>query len=85
MVEAAAGRHVWLVGGGDLVGQFAALGLLDEIWLGVAPVVLGSGTPVLPRRLAGRLEVLGVTQFADGFLELRYRVPAGRGSGPRTE
>ncbi|WP_258726901.1 dihydrofolate reductase family protein [Cellulomonas sp. NS3] len=85
MVEAAAGRHVWLVGGGDLVAQFAAHGLLDEIWLGVAPVVLGGGTPVLPRRLTGRLEVLGVTQFADGFLELRYRVPSGRGHGTRTE
>lgn len=85
MVEAAAGRHVWLVGGGDLVGQFAARGLLDEIWLGVAPVVLGGGTPVLPRRLAGRLELLAVTPFPDGFLELRYRVPSGGGDGPSAE
>jgi len=33
MVAAAAGQNIWLVGGGDLVGQFADQGLLDEILL----------------------------------------------------
>ncbi len=51
MVEAADGRNVWLVGGGDLVGQFADEGLLDEIRLSIAPVTLGDGAPLLPRRL----------------------------------
>ncbi|MBB2922115.1 dihydrofolate reductase family protein [Cellulomonas cellasea] len=83
MVEAAVGRNVWLVGGGDLVGQFAARGLLDELWLGVAPVVLGGGTPLLPHRLAGRLELLAVTHFPDSFLELRYRVPPADGTPPQ--
>ena len=31
MVAAAGGRNVWIVGGGDLVGQFADAGLLDEV------------------------------------------------------
>jgi dihydrofolate reductase len=77
MVEAAAGRNVWLMGGGDLVARFAARDLLDEIWLGVAPVVLGGGTPVLPHRLAERLDLREVTRFGDGFVELRYAVPRG--------
>ena len=34
--EAADGRNIWLVGGGELVGQFADYGLLDEIQLGIA-------------------------------------------------
>jgi dihydrofolate reductase len=51
MVAAAAGRDVWLVGGGDLVGQFADRGLLDEVWVQYAPVTLGAGAPLLPRRL----------------------------------
>jgi dihydrofolate reductase len=34
MTAAAGGRNLWLVGGGDLVGQFADQGLLDEILLG---------------------------------------------------
>ena len=42
---------VWLVGGGDLVGQFDDAGLLDEIQLGMRPVTLGAGAPLLPRRI----------------------------------
>jgi dihydrofolate reductase len=51
MSAAAAGRDLWLVGGGELVGQFADHGLLDEVWVQYAPVTLGSGAPLLPRRL----------------------------------
>jgi dihydrofolate reductase len=51
MVEAAEGRNIWLVGGGELVGAFADRGLLDEILLGMQPVFLGAGAPLLPRRL----------------------------------
>lgn len=56
MVEAAGGKNVWIVGGGDLVGQFADAGLLDEVWVQYAPVTLGSGAPLLPRALDLRLE-----------------------------
>jgi dihydrofolate reductase len=54
MVVAAAGRNVWLVGGGELVGAFADRGLLDEILLGMQPVFLGAGAPLLPRRLTSK-------------------------------
>lgn len=56
MVEAADGKGVWIVGGGELVGQFADAGLLDEVWVQHAPVTLGAGAPLLPRRLELRLE-----------------------------
>ena len=56
MVEAAGGKDVWLVGGGDLVGQFHEAGLLDEVWVQYAPVTLGAGAPVLPRHVELRLE-----------------------------
>ncbi|PVU81529.1 deaminase (plasmid) [Cellulomonas sp. WB94] len=81
MAVAAAGRNIWLVGGGGLVAQFAALGLLDELWLGVVPVVLGGGAPVLPLRLPGNLTLEDVTRFGAGFLELRYRVGAAAAEG----
>jgi dihydrofolate reductase len=51
MVAAAGDKDVWLVGGGELVGQFADHGLLDEVWVQYAPVTLGAGAPLLPRRL----------------------------------
>jgi dihydrofolate reductase len=59
LVEAAAGRNVWIVGGGDLAGQFADAGLLDEVLVSIAPVTLGAGAPLLPRPLELRLEELG--------------------------
>jgi dihydrofolate reductase len=52
MSEAEAGKNIWIVGGGELAGQFHDRGLLDELVLGVAPVSLGGGAPLLPRRIA---------------------------------
>jgi dihydrofolate reductase len=75
MTEAAQGRNVWLVGGGDLVGQFHDAGLLDEVILGVAPVFLGSGAPLLPRRISTPpLELLEATPHGNTFVTLRYAV-----------
>lgn len=59
MIEAAGGRNVWIVGGGDLAGQFADAGLLDEVIVYFAPVTLGAGAPLLPRRIELSLEELG--------------------------
>lgn len=56
LTAAAGTANIWLVGGGDLVGQFADEGLLDELWVQYAPVTLGAGAPVLPRRREFRLE-----------------------------
>ena len=59
MVAAAGDRNVWIVGGGDLAGQFADAGLLDEVIVSIAPVTLGAGAPLLPRRIELRLDELG--------------------------
>lgn len=74
MVAAARGRNIWLVGGGELVGAFADCGLLDDIIVGVAPVTLGAGAPLLPRRLpASRLTLSEVDQVGQ-FAYLTYAV-----------
>ena len=74
MVEAAGGKNVWLVGGGDLVGQFADAGLLDEVIVYVAPVTLGAGAPLLPRKVELRLEETGRNR---DFVAARYSVVRG--------
>ena len=56
MLAAAGDRDVWVVGGGDLAGQFVEAGLLDEVWVQYAPVALGAGAPLLPRHVELRLE-----------------------------
>src|SRR5699024_9472978 len=58
MTAAAAGKDIWIVGGGDLAGQFAEAGLLDEVNVQFAPVTLGTGAPLLPRHLELRLAAL---------------------------
>jgi dihydrofolate reductase len=58
MTAAAGGKDLWVVGGGDLAGQFADAGLLDEIIVYLAPVTLGDGAPLLPRKLDLQLEEL---------------------------
>jgi dihydrofolate reductase len=74
MVSAADGTNVWLTGGGELVASFADHGLLDEIILGVAPVTLGAGAPLLPRRLlSSRLHLTSVHQVSQ-FAYLTYAV-----------
>ena len=74
MVAAAQGKDVWLVGGGELVGAFADHGLLDEVILGMAPVTLGAGAPLLPRRLLpNRLRLTGVKRKGQ-FAQLTYAV-----------
>jgi dihydrofolate reductase len=71
MREAAGGKNLWIVGGGDLVGQFAAAGLLDEVIVYVAPVTLGSGKPLLPRYVELSLEE---TARNGDFVCARYSV-----------
>lgn len=75
MKHAAAGRNVWIVGGGDLVGQFYDAGLLDEIIVQVGSVTLGRGKQLLPRRITNpSLRLTSVQKFGPGFAELRYDV-----------
>lgn len=78
MVAAAGSQDVWVVGGGDLAGQFADEGLLDEVWVQFAPVTLGAGAPLLPRALD--LELLEVARNRN-FLCGRYRVLRRRAAG----
>lgn len=74
IVEAAGHRDVWVVGGGDLAGQFADAGALTEIMLSVAPVALAGGAPLLPRRLeSSRLRLESVKQEGQ-FAKLTYSV-----------
>jgi dihydrofolate reductase len=73
MVDAAGGRDVWLVGGGDLVGQFLDHDLLDEVWVSITPVVLGTGAPLLPRRHTDPMRVVEVRHHDGGpFVHVHY-------------
>jgi dihydrofolate reductase len=75
LTTAAGGKDVWVVGGGDLAGQFADAGLLDEMIVSIAPVTLGEGRPLFPRRYA--LRTLEVAR-SGAFACVRYAVEGAR-------
>lgn len=78
VVRAAEGKNVWMVGGGKVAAQFARHGLIDELHLGLTPVVLGAGAPLLPAAVQGRCELTGIERLGTkGLVELRYRLPKG--------
>jgi dihydrofolate reductase len=77
MRDAAGSKNIWIVGGGDLAGQFYDAALLDEIIVQVGSVTLGRGKPLFPRRLTTpALRLVSARRIGSGFAELRYEVPA---------
>jgi len=78
MKAAADGKNVWIVGGGDLAGQFYDAGLLDEMIVQVGSATLGAGKPLFPRRvLSPILKLMSVRKMGSGMAELRYEVSKG--------
>lgn len=75
MQTAAGGKNIWIVGGGDLAGQFNDAGLLDELIVQIGSATLGSGKPLFPRQvLSPALRLMSVRQIGTGMAELRYEV-----------
>ena len=70
-LDTASGKDIWLVGGGELVGQFHDAGLLDEVHVQYAPAALGAGQPLLPRRID--LDLIAMDRNRD-FMCGQYRV-----------
>ncbi len=74
MRQAAADRNIWIVGGGDLAGQFYDAGLLDQMIVQVGSVTLGRGKPLFPRRVTKPFKLTSVRQVGSGFVELYYDI-----------
>jgi dihydrofolate reductase len=74
LIRTAGGKDIWIVGGGELAGQFLDAGRLDRIALDVAPAFVAGGAPLLPRRLpSARLE-LRTAEPRGPFVRLVYEV-----------
>jgi len=79
------GKDVWLFGGGSLFRSLAEMGLVDTVEVGVIPVLLGEGVPLLPGPMKRvTLKLTDHKVYArTGTMSLEYAVQSGRGSKRR--
>lgn len=68
------GKNIWLMGGGELARAFLIDDLVDELYLGVVPILLGAGLPLFPPGFPQRNFTLVENKtFSKGLIALKYR------------
>ena len=70
-------RNIWLVGGAILCQRFLELGLVNEIKLTIAPVLLGEGLRLFGSLTEERWNLKNVVAYKNGFVELSYSAARG--------
>ena len=69
------GKHIWMMGGGELIASFLDVGEIDEFDIHVIPVFIGEGIPlVAPRHRDVPLRLRSARKYPDGVVRLRYDV-----------
>lgn len=61
------------VAGPDLAASLTQLGLIDEYWLYLMPVVLGAGKPFFKGGVPASLELIGTERLPEGVALVKYR------------
>jgi len=73
-VRSRPGKDIWLMGGGELARAFLTADLVDELYLGVVPVLLGEGIPLFPAGFPQRdFKLLENKTYSKGMIALKYR------------
>jgi dihydrofolate reductase len=67
------GKHIWLMGGGELARDFLKDDLVDELYLGLVPVLIGEGIPLFPSGFPERkFSLVENKTFSRGMITLKY-------------
>ena len=78
-VRKQAGKNIWLMGGGEIIGAFLDENAIDEFIISVVPTFIGEGIPLIaPRHREVPLRLQSVQQFPDGVVQLHYQVQQAR-------
>ena len=72
------GKDIWLMGGGELTREFLREDLVDEMYLGVVPVLIGDGIAAFPSGFPQRdFALLENKTYSQGLIALRYERAGG--------
>jgi dihydrofolate reductase len=67
------GKNIWLMGGGKLIREFLKEDLVDELYIGVVPTLIGEGIPLFPSSFPQReFDLIENKTFSQGLIALRY-------------
>lgn len=67
------GKNIWLMGGGELARDFLKDDLVDELYLGVVPVLIGEGLPLFPPGFPQReFKLLENKTYSQSMISLKY-------------
>lgn len=79
------GKHIWMMGGAEIIAAFLDAGLIDEFMVHVIPVYIGEGVPLMaPGRRTTLLQNIATKKFGDGVVRLHYKVERPRPHKKRT-
>jgi dihydrofolate reductase len=74
-LKAKPGKDIWLFGGGALFRDLLDAGLVDTIEVGVSPILLSQGVPLLPAgQSSPRLRLVDSKPMSGGIIALTYTV-----------
>ena len=74
-LRATPGKHIWMMGGGELIASFLDAGEIDEFAIQVIPTFIGEGIPLIePRHRDVPLRLRSTRKYPDGVVGLRYEV-----------
>jgi dihydrofolate reductase len=74
-LRATPGKHIWMMGGGELIASFLDAGEIDEFDIHVIPTFIGEGIPlVAPRHRDVPLRLRSTKKYPDGVVRLHYEV-----------
>jgi len=72
-IRKSSGKHIWLMGGGILIREFLKEDLVDEIYLGVVPTLIGEGIPLFQSGFPQReFDLVENKTYSQGMIALRY-------------
>src|SRR5215475_9606145 len=67
------GKHIWLMGGGILIRDFLKEDLVDELYIGVVPTLIGEGIPLFPSGFPQReFDLIENKTYSQSFIAFRY-------------